>query len=124
MSEIKYKKVKISQICIPAKADKTLTRAKAKEKEGGLPVYAGTIGEPFAYVNDYNNTQPALVVVNDGDAGSTYIVNDTIPIPVKSDGTFDLEKQKELAAKYEQIETIKSELIERINNLTSIIVTE
>lgn len=51
-------------------------------------------------------------------------MKDTIPIPVKSDGTFDLEKQKELAAKYEQIETIKSELIERINNLTSIIVTE
>lgn len=51
-------------------------------------------------------------------------MKDTIPIPVKSDGTFDLEKQKELAAKYEQIEIIKRELIERINNLTSIIVTE
>lgn len=76
MSEIMYKKVKLSQICVPAKADKTLTRAKAKEKEGMLPAYAGTIGEPFAYVNDYNNTQSALIVVNDGNAGSTYIVND------------------------------------------------
>lgn len=76
MSEIIYEKVKISQICTPAKSDKTLTRAKAKEKEGLFPVCAGTIGEPFAYVNDFNNTKPALVVVNDGDAGSTYIVND------------------------------------------------
>ena len=48
MSEIMYKKLKLSQICVPAKADKTLTKAKAKEKEGVLPVYAGTIGEPFA----------------------------------------------------------------------------
>ena len=30
--------------------------AKAKEKEGLFPVYAGTIGEPFAYINDFNNT--------------------------------------------------------------------
>ena len=76
MSQIEYKKVKISQICTPAKADKTLTRSKAKEKEGPYPVYSATIGEVFAYVNDYNNTQPCLIVVNDGDAGSTYIVND------------------------------------------------
>ena len=51
-------------------------------------------------------------------------MKDTISIPVKSDGTFDLEKQKELAAKYEQIENVKKELVEKINNLTSIIVTE
>lgn len=76
MSEIEYKKVKIKDICTPAKADKTLTKARAKDKEGPYPVYAATIGEIFAYVNDYNNTKPCLVVVNDGDAGNTYIVND------------------------------------------------
>ena len=76
MSQIEYKKVKIHEICTPAKADKTLTRSKAKDKEGNYPVYAATVGEVFAYVNDYNNTQPCLVVVNDGDAGNTYIVND------------------------------------------------
>lgn len=76
MSEIEYKRVKISDICTPAKTDKTLTKAKAKMKEGNYPVYAATIGEVFALVNDYNNTEPCLVVVNDGDAGSTYIVND------------------------------------------------
>ena len=76
MSQIEYKKVKIREICTPAKADKTLTRSKAKDKEGNYPVYAATVGEVFAYVNDYNNTQPCLVVVNDGDAGNTYIVTD------------------------------------------------
>lgn len=76
MPKIEYKKVKIKDICIPAKADKTLTKAKAKDKEGPYPVYAATIGEIFAYVHDYNNTKPCLVVVNDGDAGNTYIVND------------------------------------------------
>lgn len=76
MSKIEYKRVKISDICTPAKTDKNLTRSKAKEKEGPYPVYAATIGEVFAYINDYNNTQPSLIVVNDGDAGSTYIVND------------------------------------------------
>lgn len=76
MSEIEYKKVKIKDICIPAKSDKTLTRARAKEKRGPFPVYAATIGEVFAYINDFNNTEPCLVVVNDGDAGNTYIIND------------------------------------------------
>ena len=76
MSEIEYKKVKIKEICTPAKADKTLTKSKAKDKEGFYPVYAATIGEAFAYVNDFNNTEPCLVVVNDGDAGNTYLVND------------------------------------------------
>lgn len=76
MLEIEYKKVRIEDICTPAKSDKTLTRAKAKDMEGNYPVYAATIGEAFAYINTYNNTKPCLVVVNDGDAGNTYIVND------------------------------------------------
>lgn len=49
-------------------------------------------------------------------------MTDTIPIPVKEDGTFDLEKQKELAEKYEQIEIIKNELRNKIYELTSIVV--
>ena len=76
MSEIRYKRVKIKDICTPAKADKTLTKAKAKDIEGIYPVYAATIGEVFAYINNFNNTKPCLVVVNDGDAGNTYIVAD------------------------------------------------
>ncbi|MDF2988301.1 MAG: hypothetical protein K0R50_3811 [Eubacterium sp.] len=50
-------------------------------------------------------------------------MKDTIPIPVKEDGSFDLDKQNELALKYEQIEKIKKWLSERIAELTEIIVS-
>ena len=76
MPEMNYKKVKIKEICRPAKTDKTLTKAKAKENGGIYPVYAATIGKAFAYINTFNNTDSCLVVVNDGDAGNTYIVTD------------------------------------------------
>ncbi len=45
-----------------------------------------------------------------------------IPIPIKDDGSFDLEKQKELASKYEQIDIIKIELMNKINELTNIVI--
>lgn len=52
---------------------------------------------------------------------STMIINLNIeiPIPVKKDGTFDIESQKEIARKYEIIEKQKKRLIEqkeKINN--------
>lgn len=50
-------------------------------------------------------------------------LSDTIPIPTNEDGSFDLEKQKELSTRYEQIETIKSELQEKIRELTAIIIS-
>lgn len=50
-------------------------------------------------------------------------LKDTIPIPIKKDGAFDLKKQKELAAKYEQIETVKVELINKILQLTDIVIS-
>lgn len=77
MSETKFKSVKISKICEIADADKTITKAKARAHLGVYPVYAGTVGRPFAYMDTYNNEDPCLVVVNDGAAGSTYIVNDS-----------------------------------------------
>ena len=49
-------------------------------------------------------------------------ITDTIPIPVKADGTYDIDKQIELSAKYEQIESIINELSERITELTNIII--
>ena len=49
--------------------------------------------------------------------------NDSIKIPVKEDGSFDLEKQKEIAHKYATIESIKRDLYDQIINLTNIIVT-
>lgn len=46
-----------------------------------------------------------------------------IPIPIKADGSFDFEKQKELSSKYEQIENIKTELKNKIDELTNIVVS-
>lgn len=43
-----------------------------------------------------------------------------IPIPLDKDGQFDLEKQKEIADKYKQIDEIKQGLIDQIDYLTSI----
>lgn len=45
-----------------------------------------------------------------------------INIPIKTDGTFDLEKQKEIANKYATIENIKSNLSAQIKELISIII--
>ena len=49
-------------------------------------------------------------------------MKDTFPIPITKDGEYDLSAQNLLAEKYEQIETIKTELIKRITELTDIIV--
>ncbi len=49
-------------------------------------------------------------------------IKDTIPIPINNNGDFDIEKQKELAQKYEQIEEIKKNLSDKISELTSIVV--
>jgi len=44
-----------------------------------------------------------------------------IPIPIKEDGIFDLEIQKQLAAKYQQIEDIKSNLYEKVKKLLDVV---
>lgn len=48
------------------------------------------------------------------------MINPVIPIPITSDGSFDLEKQKEIANKYRQIEEIKQGLIKKIKSLVEI----
>lgn len=47
-------------------------------------------------------------------------LNIQVPIPIKPDGTFDLEKQKEIANKYRQIDEIKQGLIDKIKSLVEI----
>lgn len=49
-------------------------------------------------------------------------MKDTVPIPVKKDGTYDVQKQRELANKYEQIEDIKKNILEKIVELSEIVV--
>ena len=46
-----------------------------------------------------------------------------VPIPLADDGSYDLEKQTEIAERYRQIDEIKAELIAKITQLTSICVT-
>ncbi len=46
-----------------------------------------------------------------------------VPIPLADDGSYDLEKQIEIAERYRQIDEIKAELIAKITQLTSICVT-
>ncbi|WP_433922547.1 restriction endonuclease subunit S [Paenibacillus taichungensis] len=73
---MKFKEVKIIDIFDDCPSDKTLTREKIQNLKGDYPVYTATIGKPFGMVKFYNNTKPALLVVNDGAAGYTYIVED------------------------------------------------
>ncbi|MDE7425424.1 MAG: restriction endonuclease subunit S [Lachnospiraceae bacterium] len=49
-------------------------------------------------------------------------LNLKIPVPFKKDGSFDLEKQKEIAQKYATIESIKRELYNQVLELTNIVV--
>jgi hypothetical protein len=63
--------------------------------------------------NEYTTLNPSMIRK----------ITKTIPIPVKSDGSFDLEKQKELAEKYEQIERIKKELSQRLSEIADITVS-
>lgn len=44
-------------------------------------------------------------------------IKDKIPIPIKFDGTFDLDKQKEISQKYEVIKNIKASISEKIMEL-------
>lgn len=49
-------------------------------------------------------------------------MKDTIPIPILEDGSYDHIKQKELASKYEKLEIIKSELMNKITELANIVI--
>ena len=47
-------------------------------------------------------------------------LKDTVPVPVREDGSFDLDAQKEIASKYEQIEMIKKNLSEKVERLINV----
>ncbi len=49
-------------------------------------------------------------------------MKDTIPIPILDNGSYDIEKQKELEIKYEKLENIKLELMNKIIELTNIVI--
>lgn len=47
-------------------------------------------------------------------------LNITIPVPIKEDGTFDIEKQKEIAQKIATVESIKQDLYNKVMSLINI----
>ena len=51
------------------------------------------------------------------------IKNTKIPIPITEDGIYDLKKQIELSAKYDQINKIKSDLSKKLTELTNIVIS-
>lgn len=176
MPEITYKQVKIADICDKCASDKTLTKAKLKNKEKLYPVYAATLNNALCYTDTYNNEETALLVVNDGvNAGKTYIVTDEkytigkhvtglrikpeykeeidlnyvriiaepifikqnktqgrgnlpqvdilnsfIPIPIKNSKVFDFDIQKDIANKYYSLKTKKNELLLKRQEIESI----
>ena len=68
--------MQIKTICDKCNSDKTITKEKLKNHSRKYPVYAGSIGKPLCFAETFNNEDTALLVVNDGDAGKTYIVRD------------------------------------------------
>ncbi len=68
---------KISEICDVCNSDKSLTKRKIFQLDNKYPVYAASLNEPIGYTDYYiNDRYPALVVINDGAAGKTYIIED------------------------------------------------
>lgn len=47
-------------------------------------------------------------------------ITDKIPIPVNSNGEFDIKKQKEIAKKFEDINMIKKSIVNKINELVNV----
>jgi hypothetical protein len=47
-------------------------------------------------------------------------LNILVPIPLALDGSYDLDKQREIAERYKQIDEIKKGLVDKIIQLTSV----
>ncbi len=76
MSEVDYAKVKIAEVCDIIPENHKYTKTYIKEHRGEYPVYSATVSEPFGYMNEYTQTEPMLVVVNYGNSGTVYYVDD------------------------------------------------
>ena len=72
-----------------------------KNKKGRL----GDLGK-----NEYTTLNPDMIKK----------LKDRIPIPIKDDGSFDLEAQKQIASRYAQIEMIKEKLTEKIERVINV----
>ncbi|HEC88579.1 MAG TPA: N-6 DNA methylase [Thermoplasmata archaeon] len=57
---------------------------------------------------------------NNKKLGTNQITDIEIPIPIKDDGSYDIDKQREIAEKYRKLEEIKNNLIKRLEELKEI----
>lgn len=57
---------------------------------------------------------------NNKKLGTNQIIDMEIPIPIKEDGSYDLNKQREIAEKYKKLESIKNSMITRFKELNSV----
>lgn len=78
MSERRYVERPIKEICDIIPENHTFTKSYIKEHEGTYPVYSATVGKPFGYMSTYTQDEPMLIVVNYGDSGTTYYVDDPL----------------------------------------------
>ena len=50
-------------------------------------------------------------------------IAETIPIPVRTDGTYDIVAQREIAKKYETVDRIKKKLLEQLDELGQVVIS-
>lgn len=68
----------VDEICSIAKRNASLTMETINKMPGEFPVYAASVGIAIGYIDNYLNTEPAIIVptVGNGTAGKPYIVTD------------------------------------------------
>lgn len=114
--DIKWAYPLITDLFYPQGGCSEYTKKWVSENVGEIPLYSGATSGVYANVNrvDYDGE-----FLSPSDIKA---MKDTTPVPIREDGTYDIDRQKELADKYEQIEEIKRSLINRITELTEIVV--
>ncbi len=82
-----------------------------------LMLETNSFSDPKGYLG--NEDKNEYITLN-----STIIkaIREKIQIPIKADGSFDLDKQKDLAQKFATIEGIKENIRNQIEALTNIVV--
>lgn len=118
IKEIVPKAKKFSEACITINADATDYSAffrnetfYANDVLNVIKILKEKIYAPFIAF-EINNILPLLDLHKDNKLYKRKLRELTLKIPIKKNGDFDLEKQKEIAGKYRKIEQIKNKLKE------------
>ena len=70
-------KKRLDEICDLIPENHLFTKTYINSHKGKYPVYSATLGEPYGYIDTYAfEDKKVLVVVNYGNSGSTYIINE------------------------------------------------